>query len=104
MEEIEFVKEQILNEMAKADERKYTVEELMAIEAIRKVKNPFRMITVKDVMRDLNICETIAYRTFRREDFPSINIGKTNQVMLLPYLIWKMQKRDQLNNMTKEEK
>lgn len=104
MEEIEFVKEQILNEMAKADERKYTVEELMAIEAIRKVKNPFRMITVKDVMRDLNICETIAYRTFRREDFPSINIGKTNQVMLLPYLIWKMQKRDQLNNMTKDEK
>lgn len=104
MEEIEFVKEQILNEMAKAGERKYTVEELMAIEAIRKVKNPFRMITVKDVMRDLNICETIAYRTFRREDFPSINIGKTNQVMLLPYLIWKMQKRDQLNNMTKEEK
>lgn len=104
MEEIEFVKEQILNEMAKADERKYTVEELMAIEAIRKVKNPFRMITVKDVMRDLNICESIAYRTFRRDDFPSINIGKTNQVMLLPYLIWKMQKRDQLNNMTKEEK
>lgn len=104
MEEIEFVKEQILNEMAKADERKYTVEELMAIESIRKVKNPFRMITVKDVMRDLNICETIAYRTFRREDFPSINIGKTNQVMLLPYLIWKMQKRDQLNNMKKEEK
>ena len=104
MEEIEFVKEQILNEMAKAGERKYTVEELMAIEAIRKVKNPFRMITVKDVMRDLNICETIAYRTFRREDFPSINIGKTNQVMLLPYLIWKMQKRDQLNNMTKDEK
>ena len=104
MEEIEFVKEQILNEMAKVDERKYTVEELMAIEAIRKVKNPFRMITVKDVMRDLNICETIAYRTFRREDFPSINIGKTNQVMLLPYLIWKMQKRDQLNNMIKEEK
>ena len=104
MEEIEFVKEQILNEMAKADERKYTVEELMAIEAIRKVKNPFRMITVKDVMRDLNICETIAYRTFRRDDFPSINIGKTNQVMLLPYLIWKMQKRDQLNNMKKEEK
>ena len=104
MEEIEFVKEQILNEMAKAGERKYTVEELMAIEAIRKVKNPFRMITVKDVMRDLNICETIAYRTFRREDFPSINIGKANQVMLLPYLIWKMQKRDQLNNMTKEEK
>ena len=60
---------------------------------IRRVKNPFRMLGVKDVMRDLKICETIAYKTFKRDDFPSINIGKSNQVMLLSYLIWKMNKR-----------
>lgn len=70
-----------------------TPEQRMAIDTIRRVKNPFRMLTVKDVMRDLNICETIAYKTFKREDFPSINIGKSNQVMLLAYLIWKMTKR-----------
>ena len=70
-----------------------TPEERMAIDTIRRVKNPFRMLTVKDVMNDLGICETVAYRTFKRNDFPSINIGKNNQIMLLAYLIWKMQKR-----------
>ena len=70
-----------------------TPEERMAIDTIRRVKNPFRMLTVKDIMNDLGICETVAYRTFKRDDFPSINIGKNNQIMLLAYLIWKMQKR-----------
>lgn len=70
-----------------------TPEERMAIDTLRRVENPFRMIGVKDVMNDLNVCETIAYRIFKRNDFPSINIGKSNQIMLLPYLIWKMNKR-----------
>lgn len=70
-----------------------TPEDYMAIESIKKIKNPFRMIGVETVMKDLNICKTIAYRLFQREDFPSINIGKSNQVMILAYMIWKMQKR-----------
>lgn len=70
-----------------------TAEQRIIIEAIKKIKNPFVMISVEDVMKDLNICRTIAYRVFQREDFPSISIGKSNQVMLLPYLIWKMTKR-----------
>ena len=70
-----------------------TPEERMSIDTIRRVKNPFRMISVKDVMNDLNVCETIAYRIFKRNDFPSINIGKSKQIMLLSYLIWKMKKR-----------
>ena len=71
-----------------------TIEERIAIDTIRRVKNPFRMLTVKDVMKDLGICESVAYRTFKRADFPSINIGKNNQIMLLAYLIWKMKKRE----------
>lgn len=70
-----------------------TPEQRMVIDTIRRVKNPFRMIGVKDVMNDLNVCETIAYRIFKRDDFPSINVGKSNQVMLLAYLLWKMNKR-----------
>lgn len=70
-----------------------TPEQRMAIDTIRRVQNLFKMLTVKDIMNDLGICETVAYKTFRRSDFPSINVGKTNQVMLLAYLIWKMQKR-----------
>lgn len=70
-----------------------TPEQRIAIDSIMRVKNPFIMIGVKDVMKDLNVCETIAYKIFRRNDFPSINLGKTNQIMLLSYLIWKMSKR-----------
>lgn len=70
-----------------------TPEQRMAMDTIRRVKNPFRMISVKDVMNDLKVCETIAYRIFKRDDFPSINIGKSNQVMLLAYLMWKMSRR-----------
>lgn len=71
-----------------------TPEQLMAIESIKRIKNPFKMIGVEAVMQDLHICKTIAYRLFQRKDFPSINIGKNNQVMILPYMMWKMQKRD----------
>ena len=70
-----------------------TPEQRIAIDSIRRIKNPFAMLGVKDIMQDLNVCETIAYRIFRREDFPSINIGKTNKVMLFSYIIWKMSKR-----------
>lgn len=82
------------NVINQTKDKKYTKAELITIDSIRRVKNPFRMITVKDVMKDLNICETSVYRLFKRADFPSINVGKNNQVMLLPYLIWKMEKRD----------
>ena len=74
-------------------ENEITLEQRAIIESIKMIKNPFKMLTVQDVMRDLDICETIAYRTFKREDFPSIHIGKNNQIMLIAYLIWKMKKR-----------
>ena len=101
MEEINDLTKQVINEIQNADTKNIVIEtketltpeQRMAIDTIRRVKNPFKMLTVKDVMQDLGICETVAYRTFKREDFPSINIGKNNQVMLLAYLIWKMQKR-----------
>lgn len=94
MENINNKTQQMKNEIINKNNKQYTKTELMTIESIKRLKNPFRMIGVKDVMKDLNICETIAYKTFRRPDFPSINVGKTNQVMLLAYLIWKMEKRN----------
>lgn len=101
MEELNNLTKQVVNEIQNTDTKNIiietkeilTPEQRMAIDTIRRVKNPFRMINVKNVMNDLDVCETIAYRIFRRNDFPSINIGKSNQIMLLPYLIWKMSKR-----------
>ena len=101
MEELNNLTNKVLNEIENTEvkniliETKETLtpEQRIAIDTIRRVKNPFKMLNVKDVMKDLNICETVAYKTFKRADFPSINIGKSNQVMLLSYLIWKMSKR-----------
>ena len=101
MEELNDITTKVVNEIQNTEMKNIVIEtkevltpeQRMAIDTIRRVKNPFRMLSVKDIMRDLNICETIAYKTFRRDDFPSINIGKSNQVMLLAYLIWKMTKR-----------
>ncbi len=101
MNEIDNISTKVANEID-TEEKKIninlpaplTAEQLMTIQSIKRLENPFKMLSVKDVMQDLNICETIAYRTFKRADFPSINIGKSNQVMLVAYLIWKMRKRD----------
>ena len=100
MNEIDNIAMKVANEIDTEDKKininlsaPLTPEQLMAIQSIKRLKNPFKMLSVKDIMRDLNICETIAYRTFKRNDFPSINIGKSNQVMLVAYLIWKMSKR-----------
>lgn len=101
MEEINSLTNQVMSEIQNTETKNIVIEtketltpeQRMAVDTIRRVKNPFKMLTVKDIMRDLNICETVSYKTFKRDDFPSINIGKTNQVMLVAYLIWKMQKR-----------
>lgn len=96
MEKINKLNEKIIEEIKNNEYKQeiLTPQQRIAIESIKRVKNPFIMISVEDVMKDLKICRTIAYRLFQREDFPSINIGKSNKIMLLPYLIWKMTKRD----------
>lgn len=71
-----------------------TAEQRAVIESIRKVRNPFVMVGIDYVMKDLNICKTIVYKLFQREDFPAISIGKEHKVMLLSYLIWKMSRKD----------
>ena len=73
---------------------KLTDKDIIIISAISKLKNPFKMIGVEMVMKDLNICRGVAYKIFQRKDFPSINIGKTKQVMLISYLLWKMGKKE----------
>ena len=70
-----------------------TLEELMIIEAIKKVENPFINLTVQDVAKDLKIGENMAYSIFKRTDFPSVNIGRFWKISLISYLIWKTQKR-----------
>ncbi len=69
------------------------LKQYMIVEALKKVKNPFINLTVKDVAKDLKMGENLTNELFRREDFPSINIGKTKTVTLLAYLLWKMERK-----------
>ena len=62
--------------------------------ALEKVDNPFKNLTVKEVAEDLKMGEAMTNDLFRRDDFPSVNIGKTKTVTLLAYLRWKMERRN----------
>lgn len=68
-------------------------QEKMILECIKKIRNPFINISVQDVAKDLKIGENMAYSIFKRDDFPSINIGRCWKIMLISYLLWKTQKR-----------
>ena len=68
----------------------------LALEAIKKVRNPFAMVNAEYVMRDLGLCRNKAYSLFRRADFPSVKIGKKHKVMFLAYVMWKMKKKGRI--------
>ena len=85
-------KETVIQEIN--NNRKLNFKEIMTIEAVKKVNNPFRNWTVQEVMKDLRVSEATANAIFKRSDFPSVNIGRTKTVTLLAYLIWKMERKE----------
>ena len=89
MEENEVIYEKLKEIENKKD---HTFDEQMAIECVKRLKNPFKMITVETVMKDLKICRTIAYKLFQSDDFPSKKIGKNHQISLIAYLMWKVKR------------
>lgn len=76
------------------EKSEYTMQELMIMTAIKRLKNPFRNLTVSEVAKDLKMGENLANQVFKRDDFPSVNIGKTKTVTLLAYLLWKMERKN----------
>ena len=49
---------------------------------LNKVKNPFVMLSVEQVCKDLHIELNQARDLFEQEDFPSVQIGKRKKVSL----------------------
>lgn len=76
------------------EDKTLTIEEMLIKEAIKNIGNPFKNITVKEVSKDLLVSEATANMIFKRDDFPSVNIGKTKTITLLAYLLWKMERKD----------
>lgn len=61
--------------------------------AIEKLEDPWKNLTVKDIAKDLKMGENKTNELFTRDDFPSINIGKTKTISAIAYSLWKLDKR-----------
>ena len=62
-------------------------------QAVKGLEDLFKMLTVKDVAKDLYMGENKTNELFNRVDFPSVNIGKTKKIQKIVYILWKMEKR-----------
>ena len=74
-------------------EEKENLNEKIVINYLNKLKNPFVILSVSDVSKDLHIGINQAYDLFKQEDFPTTTIGKRKTVTLASYLLWKMNKK-----------
>ncbi len=74
-------------------EEKENLNEKIIINYLNKLKNPFVMLSVIDVSKDLHIGINQAYDLFKQKDFPTTTIGKRKAVTLASYLLWKMNKK-----------
>ena len=106
MEEIDKINRQIITEISEISPNEATTKvildvnneltnkDVLLLSSVNRLKNPFRMIGVETIMKDVNICRGVAYKILQRDDFPSINIGKTKQIMLISYILWKMTRKE----------
>lgn len=85
------------------ENNKYDLKELIIIEAVKKLENPFINLTVSDVAKDLKMGLNLTNDLFKDKNFPSVNIGKEKTVTLLAYLIWKMQKQENIERVGKKQ-
>ena len=58
--------------------------------SVNQIDDPFKNITVNEVAKDLQIGRNAAYNLFKRDDFPSLNIGRSWKICYLAYLFWKL--------------
>lgn len=84
-----------INENVKAidTEEKKSLNEIIVINYLNKLKNPFMILSAKDISKDLHIGINQAYDLFKQNDFPTISIGKRKCITLATYLLWKMNKK-----------
>lgn len=68
------------------------IEEVLIKELINNIENPYKLLTVSDVSKDLNIGINTAYTLFKNKQFPSIKVGKNRKITLLAYTLWKLHK------------
>lgn len=75
------------------DTKDKTIPEQIVINHLNKLSNPFIVLSVQDIAKDLHIGINQAYDLFKQNDFPSITIGKRKVISLPSYLLWKVNKK-----------
>lgn len=68
--------------------------EQIVMNYLSKIQNPFAVLSVQQVSKDLHIGINQAYELFKQKDFPAITIGKRKVITLANYLLWKMSKKE----------
>lgn len=81
------------NENVNVIDTKDNINEKIVINYMNKLDNPFIVLSVQDISRDLHIGINQAYELFKQSDFPAITVGKRKVVSLPAYLLWKMSKK-----------
>ena len=69
-------------------------EEFIKVLLSNMKQDPFEMLTVKDVAKDLRMNQNSANQLFKSKDFPSLNFTKPKQICVLSYYLWKLERRD----------
>ena len=73
---------------------KNQLNEQIIINYLNKLSDPFKILSVAEVSKDLHIGINQAYDLFKQQDFPTITIGKKKYITLATYLIWKMNRKE----------
>lgn len=81
------------NENVKVTDTIDNINEKIVMSYINKLDNPFIILSVQDISKDLHIGINQAYELFKQSDFPAITVGKRKVVSLPAYLLWKMNKK-----------
>ena len=70
------------------------IKEQIITNYLNKTVNPFKMLSVQEVSKDLNIGINQAYDLFKQDDFPTVSVGSRKLISLASYLLWKMGKKE----------
>ena len=82
--------EEMINNVNIIDTEEKSLEQQIVIEVVKKIKEPFKMLSVEYVMKDLELSYVTTYEIFKKKDFPAIQIGKKKMVPMLGYVVWKL--------------
>ncbi len=72
---------------------KNSLDEIIVMNYLNKLENPFIVLSAKDISKDLHIGINQAYDLLKQSNFPTISVGKRKGITLATYLLWKMNRK-----------